>query len=157
MSLSYVGSSNFSWIQYFSTLKICSPLEFCFRNVRPRTTSNFSALCLKKEIKYVSMIHEKHQWFNWREGCMRVIPTFPRSSVQQIGPSRNQWGLLHKGESAVCNEHCKHLWLPARAGLWCRLICPQICERQGDSGCCPSACRNFLQRGQVGGEWLNKI
>lgn len=49
MSLSNVSLLNFSWIQYFSTLKICSLLEFCLRNVLPKITSNFSTLALKKE------------------------------------------------------------------------------------------------------------
>ena len=63
MSLSNVSLSNFSWFQYFSTLKICSLLEFCFRNVLPKITSNFSALSLKKDRKYVGIFHGKRDTF----------------------------------------------------------------------------------------------
>jgi len=63
MSLSNVSLSNFSWFQYFSTLKICSLLEFCFRNVLPKITSSFSALALKEKKRedneYICMKHGK--------------------------------------------------------------------------------------------------
>lgn len=91
------------------------------------------------------------------EGCMRVIPTCFQSSVQQTGPSRSQWGLLHIGESVFWDGPGKHLWLPARAALWYRSLCPQTCGRWGDSGSCPSAVHKLLQRGRVVGWWFNKI
>lgn len=76
MSLSYVSLSKFSWIQYWSTLKICSLLEFSLRNVLPKITSSFSTLTTSLEKIKAGQVERKKKECNscqkdFLSGCLR--------------------------------------------------------------------------------------
>lgn len=155
MSLSNVSLSKFSCLQYFSTLKICWLLEFCFRNVRPKITSNFWTRSLIKQKRNVFvLLHGNLVEFRIScesvRVCEAVTLTYPRSSVQQSGSSRSRWGLLRTCENISCDGPGKRWWAPATAAPWCRSPCPQTGGTPVVPGCCLTAGHMSLRGGHNG-------
>lgn len=138
MSLSNVSLSKFSCLQYFSTLKICWLLEFCFRYVRPKITSNFCTFSLIKQKRSLFVLLHGNL-VEFHISCDAVPLTYPRSSVQRSGSSRSRWGFPHTCESTSCDGPGKHWWAPATADPWCCSPCPQRCGTSVVPGCCPTA------------------
>lgn len=96
MSLSYVLLSKSSWIQYFSTLKICSLLEFSLRNVLPKITSSFSTL-----IKFTSLKKWKQRQKKNISHAKRPLNFMISLRVLLVNTARNSLLI----EAVRCRQH----------------------------------------------------